>query len=160
MLQSAERADLKADLKTMTRVSRAVILCLMTGAIFPGIRRAVDRGTAVAAERRLQATSFERDIAPILRVHCVRCHGPEKQESGFRLDRRDDFLNGGDGGAVVIPHKPDESRLIRLAEGIDTDVIMPPDGNRPSDIQKKLLRKWVSEGADWPERFKDLPGKP
>jgi hypothetical protein len=132
----------------------------MTGAIFPGIRPGVDHDKAVAAERMPQATSFEKDIAPILRSHCVRCHGLEKQESGFRLDRRDDFLNGGDGGAVVIPHKPDESRLIRLVEGIDSDVVMPPDGNRPSDVQKKRLRQWVNEGADWPERFKELPGKP
>ena len=29
---------------------------------------------------------FKRDVLPLLKTHCVRCHGPKKQESRIRLD--------------------------------------------------------------------------
>ena len=29
---------------------------------------------------------FQREILPLLTSHCVSCHGPEKQQSGIRLD--------------------------------------------------------------------------
>ena len=36
--------------------------------------------------------AFGRDIQPLLREHCVECHGPSQQMSGLRLDRRRDAL--------------------------------------------------------------------
>ncbi|ODA34895.1 hypothetical protein A6X21_04410 [Planctopirus hydrillae] len=105
-------------------------------------------------------TVFEQKIAPIFVKHCVKCHGPEKQESGFRLDRRDDFLNGGDNGPAVVSQHPEESRLMHLVNGTDADVVMPPDGNRLSDQQKADLKQWIKLGADWPEKLSQLPGLP
>ena len=29
---------------------------------------------------------FEKDVLTVLNAHCFKCHGPEKQESGIRLD--------------------------------------------------------------------------
>lgn len=107
---------------------------------------------------RTEKTVFEQKIAPIFVKHCVKCHGPEKQESGFRLDRRDDFLNGGNNGPAVVPQHPEESRLMHLVNGTDADVVMPPDGNRLSDQQKADLKQWIKQGADWPEKLTVLPG--
>jgi hypothetical protein len=33
---------------------------------------------------------FQRDVQPILREHCISCHGAGQQMSGLRLDRRGD----------------------------------------------------------------------
>jgi hypothetical protein len=33
------------------------------------------------------APNFETDILPYLNAHCLRCHGPEKQEAEFRIDK-------------------------------------------------------------------------
>ena len=41
---------------------------------------------------------FAKQIHPILEKNCVRCHGPKKQESNFRLDSREAALKGGDLG--------------------------------------------------------------
>src|SRR5687768_17224867 len=30
--------------------------------------------------------NFVSDVRPILEAHCFKCHGPEKQKSGYRLD--------------------------------------------------------------------------
>ena len=42
---------------------------------------------------------FARDIRPIFQQACLKCHGPEKQKSGFRLDVKAAALKGGDNDA-------------------------------------------------------------
>ena len=48
--------------------------------------------------------NFKEDIFPILQDYCMDCHGPDKQKSGFRVDRRVHLLKGGDTGLpAVVP---------------------------------------------------------
>ena len=56
---------------------------------------------------------FESRVRPILVERCVKCHGPQKQSSGLRLDSREAVLKGGDTGPAVVPAKPEESLLIQ-----------------------------------------------
>ena len=46
---------------------------------------------------------FDRDIKPILEANCLRCHGPEKPKSRFRLDNRAAALKGGEEGVDILP---------------------------------------------------------
>lgn len=94
---------------------------------------------------------FRKDVEPLFRSHCIRCHGAARVEAGFRLDRRDDALNGGDSGPAFIVKKSDESLLIKLVAGVDPDVLMPPEGDKLSDEQIGILRAWIDQGADWPK---------
>ena len=55
-----------------------------------------------AVPLRAAAPDFNKDVRPILARHCLGCHGPEKQESGLRLDRRQSLLVGGDSGDPAI----------------------------------------------------------
>ncbi len=89
---------------------------------------------------------FEKNVRPILVEHCFRCHGPDKQKGGLRLDSRAAFLKGGEGGPAVVPGKPDTSPLVHsVREGE-----MPPTG-KLADAQIATLAKWVQDGAYWPE---------
>ena len=99
------------------------------------------------AQKRIE---FDRDIRPLFVKHCYSCHGPEKQRSGLRLDRKADALKGGDDGPVIVSGKSAESTLIKLAAGLDPDRIMPPKGERLSADQIGLLRAWIDQGVDWP----------
>ena len=56
---------------------------------------------------------FETRVRPVLVEHCVRCHGPKKQEAGLWLDSRAAVLKGGDSGPAALSGKPKESRLVR-----------------------------------------------
>jgi mono/diheme cytochrome c family protein len=94
---------------------------------------------------------FARDIQPLLADHCVKCHGPEKQKGGLRLDSRAGALKGGDDGAALVPGKSTESKLVHLVAGLDPDTIMPPKGERLTAQQIGLLRAWIDQGADWPD---------
>ena len=62
-----------------------------------------------------QQIDFARDIEPLLASRCSECHGPDRQESSFRVDRRSALLRGGDSGepAIIAGHS-DKSRLIKF----------------------------------------------
>ncbi|MBI3414275.1 MAG: PSD1 domain-containing protein [Verrucomicrobia bacterium] len=94
---------------------------------------------------------FARDIQPLFIENCLKCHGPEKQKSGLRLDVKTDALRGGDSGLVIVPGKSAESALIHLVAGLDADKIMPPKGERLTPLQIGLLRAWIDQGANWPD---------
>jgi len=92
---------------------------------------------------------FERHVKPILEAKCFGCHGPTVQQSGLRLDRRQNALRGGDYGVVIVPGKSAESKLILRLVGADFGLQMPPTGPlAPEEIA--LLRAWIDQGADFP----------
>jgi hypothetical protein len=94
---------------------------------------------------------FDTDIRPIFEKFCLKCHGAEKQLSGFRLDREGEALRGGDAGAAWEVGKSAESLLIKYVAGLDPDVVMPPEGEKLSSDQIGLLRGWIDQGANWGE---------
>ncbi|MFM2164713.1 MAG: hypothetical protein RL325_1150, partial [Planctomycetota bacterium] len=95
---------------------------------------------------------FEREIAPILAAKCLPCHGPDKQRSGYRLDVRSIALEGGESSAPNIrPGDSASSPLVRYVSGLDPDMTMPPKGERLTDAEIALVRRWIDEGAAWPE---------
>ena len=88
--------------------------------------------------------TFEKDIAPILKTHCFKCHGGEVRKAGLDLRRRFTLIAGGDSGAAILPGKPERSLLIEMID----DGLMPPEDERPlSDEQVAVLRKWIELGA-------------
>ncbi len=94
---------------------------------------------------------FVRDIKPLLAAHCTKCHGPEKQENGLRLDAGTAVTRGGDSGALFVAGKPDASLLIQAVTG-KSDVIskMPLKGEPLTDSQIALLKQWIAAGANIP----------
>ena len=99
--------------------------------------------------------NFAKDVRPLLQEHCIACHGPERQKSGYRLDSRDAAIKGGDSGdAAILVEKSAESPLIHFVAGLDADKLMPPkksDKPRLTAEQIGILRAWIDHGAAWPE---------
>jgi hypothetical protein len=94
---------------------------------------------------------FARDIKPIFDTSCIRCHGPVKPKSGFRLDTRAGALKGGENGVDIVPGRSAKSPLIHFTTGLVEDMQMPPDGKgKPlTATQIGLLRAWIDQGAPW-----------
>src|ERR1700761_3651801 len=70
--------------------------------------------------------NFDRDIRPILETSCLRCHGPQKPRSHFRLDNRLDALKGGDDNTNdIVPRDSAHSALIRYVAHQVPDLQMP-----------------------------------
>ena len=95
---------------------------------------------------------FARDVQPILRQHCVECHGPSQQMRGLRLDRRRDALPNrvGANGARIVPGNSSASALYRRLTGTASGSQMPPAGPLPQE-QISVIKAWIDQGAEWPD---------
>jgi ankyrin repeat protein len=95
---------------------------------------------------------FARDIQPLLKDHCVECHGPSQQMHGLRLDRRRDAMPNrvGANGARITPRNSAGSLLYRRVSGTLSGAQMPPAGPlNPEQIN--TIKAWIDQGADWPD---------
>ena len=102
--------------------------------------------------RGLAATDFSAEIEPLLIRRCSECHGPDKQKAQLRLDSRAAALLPAESGKVaLVAGKPEASELIRRVTSSDPDEVMPPKGPRLTDAEVASLKRWISEGAVWPE---------
>ena len=106
---------------------------------------------AAGQEQTGAAINYEQQVRPILANRCFSCHGPRQQQSGLRLDLRQNALRGGDYGVVIVPGKAAESKLILRVMGSDAGLQMPPTGPLPPE-EIAALRAWIDSGADMPGR--------
>ncbi len=67
------------------------------------------RSVPATEPTREQAQFFEQKIRPLLAENCFKCHGPDKQKGGLRLDSLAAMLAGGESGPAIVPGKPEES---------------------------------------------------
>ena len=84
---------------------------------------------------------FEQDVEPILKQHCMGCHGSDEQESRFRLDRLASMLSGGNSGEpAIVPGDLKSSYLVKLIRRNEPGKEMPPD-DPLSEVQIGLIEK-------------------
>ncbi len=101
------------------------------------------------------AVDFVKEIEPILAKTCYECHGPKKQKGDLRLDQKETITKA---EGVLVAGKPDESEIYkRIILPKDHDDIMPPKGDPLSKEQQELIKKWISEGANFGE-WKEAKG--
>lgn len=100
----------------------------------------------------VRSVDFVQDVQPIFQTACCKCHGPLRQEGGYRLDIREIALNGGASYAPnIVPFDSDASPLFQFVLGKVDGMHMPAKGNRLSDEQIAILRAWIDQGASWPD---------
>lgn len=115
---------------------------------------------ALAAEREDHKTpvaedtvSFNRDIRPLLATHCIACHGGVKVAGDVSFVNPNAVLPPD--GWIIEPGSPDESVLIERIESDDPDLRMPPPdhGDKLSESDIALLRKWIEQNAPWEQHW-------
>jgi ankyrin repeat protein len=105
-------------------------------------------GDASAAQNNGKI-DFVRDVQPLLKQHCVGCHGPTQQMNGFRLDRRSSAMRGGT-FLMILPGNSELSRLYGRLTGKVPGPQMPPTGPL-SPEQIATFKVWIDQGAEWPD---------
>src|ERR1044072_9236133 len=98
----------------------------------------------------LEKVDFIRAVHPLFAENCVKCHGPEKQKAGLRLDLKAAAMKGGDDGKVIDPNDSRDSKLTHMVEARNPEKVIPPKGQRLTPDQVGILRRWIDEGAVWP----------
>ena len=104
---------------------------------------------------------YDKHVRPIFAAKCFGCHGAKQQQSGLRLDLRQNALRGGDYGPVINPGNSAQSKLIIRLVGSNAGLQMPPSGAL-EDNEIAVLRAWIDQGAEMPGRanFEVAPPKP
>jgi len=94
---------------------------------------------------------FEARIRPVLVEQCYQCHNSAKTaEGGLAIDQRAATLKGGDGGAIIVPGKPAESRLLAILRHEVDGLKMPQGGPKLSKSVISDFEKWIAMGAPDP----------
>lgn len=114
-------------------IPRLVAVCCGLGWSFP-----------LAAEPSAGPLTFEQHIRPILRAHCLDCHGAvDEKQAGLDLRQVRLQQQGGDSGPALIPGNPGESLLLQRARAGE----MPPGDAKLSPQEIELLERWIAQGA-------------
>lgn len=121
-------------------------------------------GASVTTTRAQDAgkVDFEKQILPILKESCFKCHEKEHEENGkikkpkggLRLDGAAVIMKGGKEypNENVVVGKPDASWLVKTMTLPESDdLAMPPEGkgDRISAANIDLIKKWITEGANF-----------
>lgn len=88
------------------------------------------------------ATSFVKEVAPILVGRCGNCHVRDAK-GRFSMSDYATLMKGPAEGVVVFPGDPVGSRLIEIIESGD----MPRGGGKVPPAEMAILQKWIKEGA-------------
>ena len=92
---------------------------------------------------------FNRDIRPILADKCFYCHGQDanQRQGDLRLDDREAALQA----KAFVPRDVKASTLIERINSTDAETLMPPpkSNRKLTAEQKKLLERWIAEGAEY-----------
>ena len=96
------------------------------------------------------SVDFEKEVAPILKSHCLRCHLPGEENGDVSLATIQDLRSND----YIIPGDADNSYLLDLISPSGVKPAeMPKDGEPLTPEQIALVRRWVNEGANWPDKF-------
>jgi len=125
------------------------------------VTRTTASAEAVAEKNQTAAESltFERDVRPILRAHCLDCHGAIDEKDGnldLRLVRF--MVSGGDSGTAIELGDPESSLLIQRIRSGE----MPPGEAKVTPAELATLESWIAAGAKTarPEPESIGPGLP
>lgn len=87
-------------------------------------------------------TRLPEEIVQILKVRCLSCHGPTKQEGGLNLSLPQTIARGGESGNLINRTETLQSLLwTRIAEGE-----MPPEEPLEKEEQA-AIQHWIEQGS-------------
>lgn len=110
--------------------------------------------SGVSAVAQDTPKDFSHAVLPILRKHCVACHGGREARGSFSMNTRELLVGSG----YVIPGKPDESRILQRILSDDPAEQMPPaDQPRLTQQEVRVLREWIRDGVEWEPGFSFAP---
>jgi Planctomycete cytochrome C len=97
---------------------------------------------------------FKTHVRPLLIINCLECHNREDapRNGNFILETRALAMTTGSAPPAIIPGDPDKSPLITV---MTLDPLhqraMPPAPDKIWGVRLEILRRWIQQGAVWPE---------
>ncbi len=89
------------------------------------------------------------------------CHGGVKKAGGMSFIFREEALGKGESGkAAIVPFHPEESELYLRITHHDKELKMPLEKPPLNDKEIGIIKKWISQGAEWEEHWAFVAPKP
>ncbi|HJP82814.1 MAG TPA: PSD1 and planctomycete cytochrome C domain-containing protein [Fimbriimonadaceae bacterium] len=101
----------------------------------------------VWASEQTNPVSYERDVAPIMKAHCVTCHGAENPDANLNLSTLSGIRKGGIGGPTLVSGKSQGSLIIERMKGHGGKPRMPLGFAPLTESQISTVARWIDEGA-------------
>lgn len=99
-----------------------------------------------------EVLNFEEDVFPILEAACLDCHDGDTLKGGVGLDSFYYASMPTDAGErLFVAGKPEDSVLYHVVTETDPEKRMPPKGDPLSAEDIATLKRWIEEGAVWPD---------
>ena len=99
---------------------------------------------------------YQHLIAPVLERKCASCHGETDQKGGLRVTPREQLLEGGEDGEVLLSGNANASTLFqRVTMDPSSLKFMPPKGDPMSYVEVKLLEYWINSGMSFDQHITD-----
>jgi len=143
------------------RVAAALtlVVALVAAAGVHGLASIDPRGGVRFASVESEPVSFDRAVRPILSEKCFHCHGVDaaQRKAGLRLDERDSAL----ASRAIVPGRPGLSAMVARIRSTDIDTVMPPPESHRTldDAERRLLERWITEGARYEPHWAYVPPK-
>ena len=133
----------------MKKQIHLVFISIFAGCFLNGCSN--DQGESIP-----ELVDYNFHVQPILSDKCYTCHGPDENtlEAGLRLDLVESAyaeLKESKGSYAIVPGDINGSQLIHRINENDSSLLMPPPESNLSlsDQEKKILEKWIEQGAEY-----------
>ncbi len=93
------------------------------------------------------AVEFAKDVLPILKSSCNKCHRDGKEKGDLNLEPHRIKKHIGS-GLQIVPGRPNSGLFMKMIQSDDPDNRMPPKGSRLSEKEVNILKLWITQGAE------------
>ena len=107
----------------------------LVAGILPALLLTAAAAAPQVTPARVDTSTFEAKIRPVLIRECIPCHGASQQKGGLRLD--------------IEPQTSDIKR-IKAALTPGNAIQMPPSGALSANVKADIMG-WLDSGAPWPK---------
>jgi len=94
-----------------------------------------------------QAIDFKKDIQPLLKNKCSRCHSGHEAKGGFSINTRTTLLEAAKVGDSA------GSEFFKRIISEDPDERMPSKGDPLKPAEIALIKAWIDGGIVWPDGY-------
>jgi len=94
---------------------------------------------AVASDFQVDQSGYIKNAVPLLKQHCLKCHGPEESEGEFRVDK--DLPNN------FLDHAANE-KWQEVLNVLNTGEMPPKGEEQPTANATKLATEWIEHELD------------
>jgi hypothetical protein len=107
----------------------------LVAGILPALLLTAAAAAPQGTPARVDVSTFEAKIRPVLIRECIPCHGVSQQKGGLRLD---------------IESQTSDIKRIKAVLTPGNAIQMPPSGALTANVKADILG-WLDSGAPWPK---------